>query len=100
MSKWTQAMNEHNLLITPMDYEVHSELSTCINALFASVGMMLVGVDEPAKGASVVLVDGRVGEYAFCEDSPYYGDNSALCYILFADSTDYVSPFDIVAVLN
>lgn len=100
MSKWTRAMIAHNLLTTPMDYELHAELGTCVNALFAQVGMMLVGVDEPARGASVVLVDGRVGEYVFCEDSPYYGDASVLCYISFADSTDYVSPFDIVAVLN
>lgn len=97
MSKWTQAMET---LTTPMDYEVHSELSRAVNALFASVGMVLVGIDEPAKGANVVLVDGRVGEYQFCDDSPYYGDNKALCYIDFVDSTDYVDVFDIVAVLN
>lgn len=100
MSKWTQAMNEHNLLTTPMDYEVHSELMTAISAFFSEVGMTLVGVNEPAKGASVVLVDGRVGEYVFCENSPYYGDESVLCYISFADNTDYVDVFDIVAVLN
>lgn len=91
---------ENKVTFTLMTYEAQEELGACLNALFASVGMVLVGVDEPEQGASVVLVDGRVGRYEFCEQSPFYGDESALCYIDFGTCTDYVSPFDVVAVLN
>jgi len=99
MSKWKSVMQKtHETPDFSMTKSAIRDLAYALSFLYEAI--VTVDDTEPTQGATVMLSDGRVGQYQFCEDSPYYGDESALCYVTFADSSDYVSPFAVFAVIN